>query len=234
MASKTFITVDASKLPGMAALFDKLAPEELGKRMAGAINAVTEQTYDLARENITSMVGLTDNYIRRKMEVKYATAQLPQATIRADGTRKDAHTNLSEYGAMTSSTDVNWSNERIAAMGVKFGKWPGWVRRTGNKGIGVAVGKKATGTSVEVKRGARKRITSKPGFQVGKFKDGSKNAMVFERIGKGKNSKIKAMYGPSVYQLFRTASGNIQEQVSDNLYDAVSEVAGKAMKEIFQ
>lgn len=234
MASNVFIKIDASKLPEFEALFDKLTPDELGKRMVGAINAVTESTYDLARENITSMVGLTDGYIKRKMEVKLATEKLPQATIRADGTRRDAHTNLSEYGAMTHAADVNWSNERIAAMGVKFGeKWPAWIRRKGHESIGIAVGQKAIGTSVEVKRGSRKRITSKPGFQVGKFLDGDGNPMVFERVGSGKNSKVKAMQGPSVYQLFRTASENIHDKASDNLYAAVSDVADQAMKEIF-
>ena len=56
--------------------------------------------------------------------------------------------------------------------------------------------------------------------------------MVFERASIGSHSKIKAMYGPSVYQLFRVASGQIEEQVSDNLYDAVLASADQAIKEL--
>lgn len=228
MPLHTFIKVDVGNLPMWGAMLEKLTPEELGRRMVQTINTVTTETYELARKTMLSGIGLTDDYVQRKMEVKLATEQLPQAVIRADGTKKGALTNLSEYGAMTGSKAVNWSNERIAGMGVKFSKWPGWTRRTGHSSIGVEVNQKAAGTSVEVRRGARKKLTSKVGFQVGKLKDGSGNPLVFERVG----SKIKAMYGPSVYQLFSVASGQIEKQVSDNLYDAVLASADQAMKEL--
>ena len=232
MALHTFIKVDVGNLPLMGAMLEKITPEELGRRMVQTINTVTTETYDLARKTMLSGIGLTDDYVQRKMEVKLATEQLPQAVIRADGNKKNALTNLSEYGAMTAAKPVNWSNERIASMGVKFSKWPGWTRRTGYKGIGIEVNQKAAGTSVEVRRGARKQLTSKVGFQVGKLKDGSGNPLVFERASIGSHSKIKAMYGPSVYQLFRVASGQIEEQVSDNLYDAVLASADQAIKEL--
>lgn len=232
MAQVTFIKFDASNLANFGETLNKLSPEALGKRMVETVNTVTTQTYDLARETMLSGINLTDDYVKRKMEVKLATGQKPVAEIAARVTRKSAHTNLSEYGAMTNTARVNWTNERIAAMGQKFGKWPGWTRRTGAQSIGVAVNQKATGVSVEVKRGARKNLKSSPGFQLGKLKDGSGNPLVFERVGSGKSSKIKAMYGPSVYQLFRVAAGKIENQVGDNLRDAVMATAEQAMKEI--
>lgn len=232
MALHTFIKVDVGNIPGMAEAIGRLSPEELGRRMVQTINTVTTESYELARKTMLSGIGLTDAYVQRKMEVKLASEQLPQAVIRADGNKKDAHTNLSEYGAMTASKAVNWSNERIAAMGHKFSNWPGWTRRTGHASIGIGANQKAAGTSVEVRRGARKQLTGKVGFQVGKLKDGSGNPLVFERASIGSHNKIKAMYGPSVYQLFRVASGQIQDQVSDHLYDAVLASADQAMKEI--
>lgn len=229
MARAAFITVNASKITGFAESLGKLTPEELGARMVDAINEVTTDTYELARKTMLSGINLTDDYVRRKMEVKLATGKLPVAVISAPvKDPRKAHTSLSEYGAMTNTAPVNWSNERIASLGHKFGKWPGWTKRTGAEAIGVAVNRKATGVSVEVKRGARKNLKSSAGFQLGKLKDSSGNPLVFERAGKS----IKAMYGPSVYQLFKVASGQIEEQVSDNLYQAVIDSADRAMKDI--
>lgn len=228
MARVTFIKVDASKLLNLNDAFARITPEELGARMVDTINQVTTETYELARSTMLSGINLTDDYVKRKMQVKLATGKLPVAEIAARVTQKTAHTNLSEYGAMTNTKAVNWSNERIAGMGHEFGKWPGWTRRTGAEAIGVAVNRKAAGVSVEVRRGARKNLKSSAGFQLGKIKDGSGNPLVFERVGK----KIKAMYGPSVYQLFKVASGKIEDQVSDNLYQAVSDSADRAMKDI--
>jgi hypothetical protein len=227
MARNAFIKIDASEVFGLGDAIGRLTPEELGRRMVQTINTVTTETYDLARKTMLDGINLTDAYVQRKMDVTLATEQLPRAVITA-ARNKGSHTNLSEYGAMTAAKPVTWSNERIAGMGVKFSKWPGWTQRTGNKSVGVAVNQKAAGTSVEVRRGARKQLTSKVGFQVGKLKDGSGNPLVFERVG----SKIKAMYGPSVYQLFAVASGQIEKQVADNLYDAVVASADQAMKEI--
>jgi hypothetical protein len=197
--------------------------------MVDTINRVTNETYDLARSTMLSGINLTDAYVQRKMEVTPATGRLPVAIIAAPVRDRNANTNLSEYGAMTQAGAVNWSNERIKAMGKKFGPWPGWTRRIGAKGLGIPVNQKAIATSVEVKRGARKNLRSTVGFQVGKLKDGSGNPLVFERVGK---KNIKAMYGPSVYQLFKVAAGKIEETVYDNLEQAVIETADKAMKEI--
>lgn len=215
------VTIDVTPLDELATKLGTLTPEQVGALMVDAVNATTDATYDLARKTILGGINLTDEYVQRKMGVEHATAQNPTATIVAYG-GKSYLTSLSHYGAMQLAGAVNWSNARIQADGHKFGKWPRWTRRTGNDKLGIAADTKGTGRSVEVISGSRKKLGR--AFAIAGKTDTDGNPLVFQRIPGSKKS-VRVLSGPSVYQLFRVAAGQIEDQVYGDLSQSVIALA---------
>ena len=229
MAGTTFkFTVDTSALDGLSDRLTELTPETLGARLVETTNQQIESAYDLSRKRMLSGINLTDSYIQRKMAVTQATANKTTAEIVAYG-GKDYLTSLSHYGAVQLAKDVNWTNERILADGNKFGKWPGWTRRTGNEKLGIAVNRKAAGRSVEVVRGSRKKIG--PAFAIAGKNDKDGNPLVFRRNAGG---KVEALSGPSVYQLFRVAGNELAEQIGDDYQAAIIDAAERELKKVLE
>lgn len=219
------VKIDMDQVTRLATKFAGLTPEKFSQFVIPAINETTDQAYALGRKTMLRGINLTDAYVQRKMKVEHATAQRPVATITAFG-GKGYITSLSHYGAMQKDVDVNWSNDDILSMGKKFGPWRGWTKRTGNAAVGIAVNKKAAGRSVEVVRGRRKLI--KPAFAIPGKKDNDGNLIVFTRTPAG---GLKALTGPSVYQLFRVAAGQIKDDVSNDLATSVINAAERRLRE---
>lgn len=226
-------------LAGVLALADRLGdvnPDKLGERLITTVNNVADSTYKLSRDTITTEINLTDAYVQRRMEVRPATKSKPVAEI-VGLAGKGYMTTLSHYGAETGETKpVNWSNSRIISevFGGKerFGPWPGWVRRTGDARKGIEEGRKQYKMNAEVTRGSRKSIGKK--FTLPGKRDTEGNPLVFQNIGPGgKDGKgaIRAVLGPSVYQLFRTAATSIEDRVGNDLRDAVIEAAESAFED---
>ncbi len=219
------ITFNVDPITRLADKLATMSAERINELVIDAINETADSAYELGRRRILSGINLTDEYVRRKMQVDHATSQKPKATITAFGGRGFI-TGLSHYGAMQETRAVNWSNARISAAGHEFGNWPGWTKRTGVPQIGIAVDRKAAGRSVEVVRGRRKTIG--PAFAIPGKKDVDGNQVVFQRTTSG---TIKALSGPSVYQLFRVAASQIQPEVGDNLEQAVIDAAERRLRE---
>lgn len=219
------IKIDVDAVQDAATRLDGLSAEEIGRRNVAALNETVDSAYDLSRKTILRGINLTDDYVQRRMRVEHATPQKPVAEIVAFGGRPYL-TNLSHYGAMQLVERVNWSNERIRSMGKKFSKWPGWTQRTGVSALGIAPDTKAAGRSVEVVKGSRKRIG--PAFGIPGRVDSDGNPIVFRRRP---DDKIEALTGPSVYQLFRVAAAAIEDQVADDLEQAVLTSATRTFQE---
>jgi len=216
------ITVDP--LTEFADRLADLTPAELGRFVVGAINDTADSAYELGRKRMLRGINLTDEYVQRKMQVQHATEKKPTATITAFGGRGFL-TGLSHYGALQGHKDVTWTNREIAGF-TKFGPWPGWTRRTGNQALGIPVDRKASGIGVEVVKGRRKKIG--PAFAIPGKKDADGNQVVFRRDVGG---KVEALTGPSVYQLFRVAAGQISGQVGEDLEQAVIDAAERRLRE---
>lgn len=216
------VTIDTRELDALGARLAELTPAQLAASLVDAINATTDRAYELGRSRMLAGINLTDDYVQRKMRVEHATEGNPVATIVASGARKDM-TSLSHYGAMQETKKVTWTNEWIAARHT-FGAWPGWTRRTGAPGVGIEVGQKADGKTVEVTRGKRKRLGSQ--FSIPGKKDNDGNLLIFRRTESG---KLQSLTGPSVYQLFRVAAGLIEDQVGDDLQSSIAEAAEFAL-----
>lgn len=222
------VTVDTVQVDRLTANLGAFTPEQIGASLVEAINETVDSAYELGRSRMLAGINLSDEYVQRKMRVEHATEASPVATIIASGARKDM-TSLSHYGAMQEKKAVNWSNDRIRAAGHKFGKWPGWTKRTGAPGVGIEAGLKAAGKSVEVTRGKRMRLGSQ--FSIPGKKDNDGNLLIFRRSASG---KLQALTGPSVYQLFRVAAGLIEDDVGDDLMRAVSASAERELKKALE
>lgn len=220
------IKVDSKPVQDAAKKLGNLTAEQLGALTVQVINDTANDAYDLARTRMLRTINLTDAYVQDRMAIQPATAQLPTAKITAFGGRGFV-TGLSHYGAMQETKPVNWSNAKIQAMGKKFGKWEDgdWTVRIGDKARGIPVDQKKAGMSVEVKRSSRKGIER--GFTLPGINDSEDNPLVFARNRAG---KIKSRKGPSVYQLFRVASADIEGQVTDDFEKALSDMADQALK----
>lgn len=214
------VKIDVTALKGLAGKLAGVTPERMGQTVVAVLNESVDSAYELGRKRILRGINLTDEYVQRKMRVEHATSDHPEAAIVAPGS-KGFLTGLSHYGSMQETKPVNWTNARIQALGHTFADWPGWTKRTGDPLRGIAPDRKAAGRSVEVVKGRRKTIT--PAFTMNK-RDSDGNPIVFRRTG----GSIEALYGPSVYQLFRAAIPEIQGQVADdlqqNLYAAAEQM----------
>lgn len=213
------ITFNVTPLEELGERIGKMTPEALGAFTVEALNSTVDRAYDLSRAAMLRGINLTDAYIQRSMKVEHATPRKPEASIVTFGGRGHI-TNLSHYGAMQMTGAVNWSNERILAEQGKFAAWPGWTRRKGNLALGIAPDQKAVGKSVEVVRGRRKPM--KPVFSIPGKRDKDGNLILFSRNAA---DKIEAKTGPSPYQLFRTAIPLIRDDVTEDLQQAVVDVA---------
>jgi len=230
------IQIDTAEVGQLAERLGAIDSTKLGERLIDTLNEVAESAYELSRRTITTDINLTDAYVQRRMELKPATSSKPTAEIVAPFGKKNL-TNLSHYGAEVGETKpVNWSNQRIIREVFKgqekFGPWPGWARRKGTEHMGIPEDRKAYKMVAEVTRGKRTSIGKK--FTIPGKRDTEGNPLVFQRIGPGGKSgkgRIEALYGPSVYQLFRVAAERIEERVGDDLRDAVIDAAERAFEE---
>lgn len=200
------IKLDVASISGLSDRLSRLTPEALGAATVQAINDTTDSVYQLARAQMTATLNLTDDYIRRKMEVTRATTQTPESVISAVGSRSNM-TSLSHYGAM---------QERKAANNP--------ARAKGDEKRGIPKGQKAAGLSVEVTRGSRKLLAH--GFTMPNKRDNSGNLLVFTRDRAG---KVRSRTGPSVYQLFRSAAQAVGPDAEKQLRDSLIEQADQAI-----
>ena len=216
---------DADALTARGIALGELTGEAIGKAVVTALNEVVGEAYDLSRKRMIDGINLTDDYLRRKMVLVDATSAKPQASITAVGTA----TQLSQFNPMQHSVAVNWSNARITGMGKKFGKWPGWTRRTGHAALGIAVDKKADGQSAAVKRSNRAKFDH--AFSIAGKTDSDGNLLMFTR--KAGSTSTRALLGPAVYQLFKyQLNGTLMGDAEDMLEQALATQVQAAMEKI--
>lgn len=210
------ITVDAADVAGLAEHLGRTDdPQVLGRAALRAVNSVAGTAYTDARTKMNSRINLPDSYLQERMQVVEATDPLrPMAKVVA----RARATTLTQYGARQIVAPVRWPNSRIADKIATLGANPrkpgallAWKERTGDPSRGIEPDMKAAGVAVEVTRNSPKPI-GYAFFITGR----NSNRLVVERVGKGK--KVRALYGPSVHQLFRGAlSPEFLEQVSSRL-----------------
>lgn len=227
MARNFALHVDTKALEATGVALGDLSGGDVGKAIVSSLNEVVDGAYDLARKRMGAGINLSDDYLRRKMVVEHATNKKPEASVLAMG----LDTPLSQFQVMQKVKPVNWSNSRIQGMGKKFGKWPGWTKRTGNQRIGIAVDSKSDGQSAMVTRGARSDFGHV--FAIAGKKDNSGNLLVFSR--KQGSDKMRTLLGPSVYQLFKyQLEGALMDETADTLAETLAEQIQTAIEKAIE
>lgn len=201
------ISFDTSELVEQADRIAMLDNTTLAEMRLDAVNVVSLTVREKSIDQTHAELNLSRDYI----ETRIARAEAKGTTARARITSEVRGATLQRFGAQQEVAPVNWSNSRIEALGHKFGKWPGWTYRKGDASRGIAEDKKAAGVSVDVNRKGAKTITSAFTMPL----KNSNGTGVFRREG----GKVKHLYGPSVYQVFRRYITTNEQAIADTLRD---------------
>lgn len=202
------ISFDASTLEGFDAKLAALDGTALREVGTAAANVVSLTVRGKAIDQTLAELNLTRDYI----ETRLARTEAKGNSATARVTSQVQGATLQRFGASQSTKPVRWTNARIEAMGHKFGKWPGWTRRTGDEARNIDVDEKAAGVSVDVNRKGDKTIRTaftmplKNGNGIGVFKSQT-------------GGRLKPLYGPSVYQVFRRYITTNETAIGDDLRD---------------
>lgn len=201
----TTLKVDVSQVEELAAKIGQVDEAELGPLIVATLNKVVDKTYLMSRERIRLGMNVSDEYLQRMMEVRHATSNKPVAEIRA------------EYEGLGLS---HFDAKQIPKAAVSP------IRKLkGDPARGIPRGQKQGGVSVEVRRGARKQIGLPGVFIAPGIRDTAGNPFVFQRGGgrtrTGKD-RLRRLFGPAAYQLFRWQIPTIEEPVTDDLVETLN------------
>lgn len=223
------IKLDMSEIEALQGRLGAIRAEDLGRAVVETINRITNETYELARGRMIKTINLDDAYVRSRMQVREASAGKPIAEIVAQGGNPFL-TGLGHYGALQEVKASKWDKEDGLERGRKIGPWPKWEDRKGDADRGIDAGDKQAGFSVAVTRGSRKTMRSVFTIPGKKHNDGSPVLFVGTGVGgsgkmdrnrKQSRQGVKALHGPSVYQLFKTVGAAIRDDVGDELERAI-------------
>lgn len=213
---KFAIDVDVNKVLSLGQNLDEIDGQMLAEIGTQAVNEVADRAFALAKRRMLQGLNLNEAYVNRRITVRKAQVSArPRAVVTSAG---DV-TTLGHYGAT------------VVTRSVKHPK-----RSKGNKPLGIPPGEKQGGVQVEVTRGNRKIVREgfDDVFRVAKFRDSDGNPLIFQRIKGSKNAsgkeKLKVLYGPSVYQLFKYQIPLIRNEVEDDLEETIGQLAEQAIE----
>lgn len=211
------IEFDVSDLEALGHDLTLLDAQTLSEMRRDAASTVGAAVRERAIQQTMADLNLPEAYIRSRITVdeegggNYWTAYVRSGI---DGTT------LQRFGAQQLHKDVNWSNARIEAEGFEIGPWVQgkWTLRTGDASRGIPVDRKQNGVSVAVKRGqGAKRIATAFTMPLRRANQAGGNGTgVFRRDAQG---NLRHLYGPSVYQTFRSYITRNEADIADTLRD---------------
>lgn len=218
----------------------------LDRAAQSAVNEVTDRTFDDSVKRMTARVNLTPDRVKKDMGVEYGSmpgkAEATIIAFRDRGRRRVNPVNLRQYNARQLATVNNWSNSGVATnSGIrlpidgplanprKAGSYLPFKKRIGASRLGIPVGQKQDGITIEVLKGSVKPITY--AFMAMSRNNGM---LVFKREkgdSKGKG-KLVSMHSLSVWQLFRKTSAEIVPLVREDLSKTVLANVDAEMKDV--
>lgn len=197
MANSFIITIRPDEVKGLASALGGITNERMTRATVLAVNQVAERTYTTAKKKMLSGINLPESYLDEKFILTPAPEGRPIALI----TARRRHTSLARYSPKQMMQPA---------------KHP--AKSKGDARLGIPSGMKSAGVRVEVTRGSAKPISYAffMPMKAGRGEPGTNGMGLFERIGPNKKD-YKTLYGPSVYQLFRTAVGGIYDDIETDL-----------------
>lgn len=210
-ARRLGIEFDTSALDGLSSDLAAFAGDALQNLKALTTAAVGERAREEAIDSTFRYLNLPRRAIADRID--------PPTTDKAGRTSVRAPVRgmtLQNFGVIQQTVAVRWSNERIQSMGLEFGTWPGWTKRTGDSyaGRNIAPDFKAAGVSVQIFRG-RAPTRFKHGFLMG-IRSGKQSGGSGVGVFSGKGSP-EHHYGPSPYQTFRYYINSKAAEIADDL-----------------
>lgn len=209
MTRSITFTADTQALNSLGDRLGTLQGSTLENVATTVVNEVGERTFSLARGRMLAGLSLTDVYLRSRMGFQPAQASSrPRAVVLAQG-------------------DLTTLGHYRPAISTQAAKSP--ARSKGNPALGIAAGQKLAGVSVAVRRGQRKDVRAGKGdvFLMPSRRDSEGNPLIFQRIAGGKTrngkDKLRALLGPSVYQLFSYQIDLIRGEVETDLAETLLE-----------
>ena len=203
------IKVDTSSLTTLLGGMSQLDGPALAGLRDSTVNTVSAQVRQRAVQETFNYLNLTREYIDSQM----ARAQAEKGSGRATLSALIRGTTMQRFGLAQRIRPVNWSNDRIQAMGKQFGEWPGWTRRRGDQygPRNIPANMKQNGVAVQVYRG-RPAVVFNHGY-IGGLNRGNGYGLFLR--SKGGNPRHE--YGPSVYQTFRHFIREREADIADQL-----------------
>lgn len=209
MTSLFKFTFDVSKLDDLVNRMGLLSGEDLVRLQVDTVNRIATEQDNLAKDFVTNEVNLPRAYVEENIQLRQAQAPRAVASVVAPY----RNVTLGRFDATQHAKPVIWSNARIEGMGKEFSDWPGWTRRTGDALRGIDADYKAAGVDVTVKRGRAKDMNS--AFML-PLRNGGGRMGVFVHNG----GRLKHLYGPAVYQLYRNYLNSNEESIIGDMQDA--------------
>ena len=199
------LELDFSAVDSLRRSLDSLSKERLGDVARAVVNEVADNVYDLARGRMNAGINLDDDYMRREMAVEHAASGGNSATITAFAKSR----RLVHY-------DARWvlANKVSPRTRLKNGL------------MKLPSGQKQRGVSVVVKRGGGSEIGS--AFLLPLAGGGGDNGYgVFMR----QSGRLRQLYGPATYQLFRHQIQTIDDDVTEQLEVTLDEHLDQKIRE---
>lgn len=203
------IKVDTSSLTTLLGGMSQLDGAALAGLRDSTVNTVSAQVRQRAVQETFNYLNLTREYIDSQM----ARAQAEKGSGRATLSALIRGTTMQRFGLAQRIRPVNWSNDRIQAMGKQFGEWPGWTRRRGDQygPRNIPENMKQNGVAVQVYRG-RPAVVFNHGY-IGGLSKGNGYGLFL----RSKGGNLRHEYGPSVYQTFRHFIRERETDIADQL-----------------
>ena len=203
------IKVDTSNLTTLLGSMSQLDGPALAGLRDSTVNTVSALVRRQAVQETFNYLNLTREYIDSQM----ARAQAEKGSGRATLSALIRDTTMQRFGLAQRIRPVNWSNDRIQAMGKQFGGWPGWTRRRGDQygPRNIPANMKQNGVAVQVYRG-RPAIVFNHGY-IGGLNKGNGYGLFL----RSKGGNLRHEYGPSVYQTFRHFIRERETNIADQL-----------------
>ena len=220
MAAKSLrldIGFDTTDLLALAEDLARFDPTELGELAHRVVNVVSLNVRKRAIDQTLKELNLTRDYVEGKIAREEAQ---PGGAARALIKSQVRGTTLQQFGAgpRTLKQPVNWTNDQILAMGKKFGRWPGWTRRTGDQfgNRNIPPNYKSRGIAVQIKRAGGEGVIDR-GFVMPLRRGQEAGGNGYGVFARDKSGVIKHRYGPSVYQTFRRYITDNSTPINDEL-----------------
>ena len=203
------IKVDTSNLTTLLGGMSQLDGAALSGLRDATVNTVSALVRRQAVQETFNYLNLTREYIDSQM----ARAQAEKGSGRATLSAMIRGTTMQRFGLAQRIRPVNWSNDRIQAMGKDFGAWPGWTRRRGDQygPRNIPENMKQNGVAVQVYRG-RPAVVFNHGY-IGGLNKGNGYGLFL----RSKGGNLRHEYGPSVYQTFRHFIRARETDIADQL-----------------